>query len=485
MYSKLKRVACFVLAVLVLCMCVLPSLAPPAEAFPGVATATMIAVEWILGLAGLTFASAGAAHIAAEGFYNSSPSVKSDVDSIAGSIGTSADRPGQFLTISSGLVPAIQRLCASVADFFAKDKTSVESAPNYYYSSALPNIKIHPLPDGINYAEYILIPFDQCDVYINYDDIYNPNGTSYTVFNESINNCNFVYSISAKSTAWSGVSSISLNNTTSNIGRTYDVNTSSGSRFSLMPNRQEVLGYSFYSFIKPSDGLTYLLPVFSSRYIDTNGVPVYQQGRTWVESMGLYCLDATPLEPITTSIPFNRFGTIEVQKLIDALTALVDTAQGGLTIPVDDVAGQVEDGAKEKEDDIPKPYVPDLPWLQDLLKKLGLTDAQVDEIVQEKTDVDNPAIDKEVDLNVPTMPDLRNKFPFCVPFDLIALVGALAAEPVPPKWVFPIDYPSFNFHYELVLDLTRFEVVAQVIRWSCLIGWIYLLIIQTRHLIKA
>ena len=80
-----------------------------------------------------------------------------------------------------------------------------------------------------------------------------------------------------------------------------------------------------------------------------------------------------------------------------------------------------------------------------------------------------------------------DKFPFCIPFDLIRCFRVLQADPVEPVWRVPlfIDHPAFHLEEELVLDLTLFEQPIAVIRFFLLFAFILGLILATRQLIRG
>lgn len=77
-----------------------------------------------------------------------------------------------------------------------------------------------------------------------------------------------------------------------------------------------------------------------------------------------------------------------------------------------------------------------------------------------------------------------NKFPFCVPFDLIKLVKLLKADPVAPKYEFNFKFKGLK-EQKVVLDMKDFEPVAKVSRWFFLILFVGILTISTRSLIKG
>lgn len=100
------------------------------------------------------------------------------------------------------------------------------------------------------------------------------------------------------------------------------------------------------------------------------------------------------------------------------------------------------------------------------------------------TGTENPPIASEwagADIEDLKAPSLINAFPFCIPFDLIALVGALNARAEAPRFVIPIDLSFIGYEGEIVVDLSEWEDAAAVIRWGVTIGFILMLIILTRN----
>lgn len=78
----------------------------------------------------------------------------------------------------------------------------------------------------------------------------------------------------------------------------------------------------------------------------------------------------------------------------------------------------------------------------------------------------------------------QDVFPFCVPFDLIALISVFNADPVAPSVTFP--FPSVNGQtVDYTLDLSPFEPAAEILRKMNLILFICGLILATRELIRG
>ena len=80
--------------------------------------------------------------------------------------------------------------------------------------------------------------------------------------------------------------------------------------------------------------------------------------------------------------------------------------------------------------------------------------------------------------------DLRSLFPFCLPFDLIALLDALDADPVAPCFEIPFIVDALDISMTVELDLSFLDEVAELMRLFETIGFIITLIMVTHKLIK-
>lgn len=104
------------------------------------------------------------------------------------------------------------------------------------------------------------------------------------------------------------------------------------------------------------------------------------------------------------------------------------------------------------------------------------------------TDPDNPdSGDTDLD-NYKA--NLRDVFPFCIPFDLIHLLNALDAEPEAPVFKIPIDLEAGNpftgdkivdYHSEMVIDLSDYDDAIKVIRILEIIAFLLGLMLITRQ----
>lgn len=80
--------------------------------------------------------------------------------------------------------------------------------------------------------------------------------------------------------------------------------------------------------------------------------------------------------------------------------------------------------------------------------------------------------------------DLRGLFPFCIPFDFIALLNALDADPVAPCFTFPVVIPALDYREDVKLDLSIFDDVAKVIRICEKVSFLIFLMFATSKVIR-
>lgn len=110
------------------------------------------------------------------------------------------------------------------------------------------------------------------------------------------------------------------------------------------------------------------------------------------------------------------------------------------------------------------------------------------------------AISDALDLNVPDdisfdftpLQVVTDKFPFCIPWDMINIFRGFKADRVAPKW--EIKFPSLSWgsygtmqegSFEIDLGKPEFAKVAAVLRYFLLVIFVYGLIIKTRPLIRG
>ncbi|MEM0173241.1 MAG: hypothetical protein QXI16_01900, partial [Sulfolobaceae archaeon] len=125
------------------------------------------------------------------------------------------------------------------------------------------------------------------------------------------------------------------------------------------------------------------------------------------------------------------------------------------------------------------------------------TSTVIREVVNNQTIINNPVIpDVIVDapalefefpevekFKVPSL--IMSKFPFSIPFDLYNAFSVLQTTVKEPIFTIPIVLPSANISEEINLDLTEYNVLIQLVRWLVLLGFVLMLIVITRNLVKG
>lgn len=111
--------------------------------------------------------------------------------------------------------------------------------------------------------------------------------------------------------------------------------------------------------------------------------------------------------------------------------------------------------------------------------------------------------DLRLDISIPTI--IAEKFPFCIPFDLIKLLSVLCADPVPPVFRIPIstdvknlepflgnetigqlpeDFkPMIELDEEIVIDLSNLPLVQGISYTIFIVGFVVMLVMVTPKLI--
>ena len=501
--NSVKKTLCVFLA-LVLCFCAFADvLTMPAEATPAMVAAAGAVVVWIFGLLGLNFASMNAASDAAEAFYNSDTTVKTDVDTLLESflINSTASK----LHITPVLLPVVLRLINAARDFFGTsgNLTIKDDCYSYFQNIRFVNLDLTQY-SKYNDAETI---FNLCT--------YMAGGNQASCV---INGVNFNYETSkVDKESYSYVdlkcngSLCSYDNTYGYLRFIYDTPKQYPPRrfgFTSLDKESTSLEVSSFDFrygfylSNVSDGsgnsYSYLLPFAAARVLTSDGkvhyCSDYASGQIYESDRGWLCVDPSNLVSATTDINYDSYSNVD----ITALTAAIEALQQTMTetqeaiLDLTDIYNSLTDtaeGAGEGEETAKVPYVPSLEWLKQILRELGLTLDEIKAITEGAAEnVNNPSGSiklEESDFDAPTLPDLKDKFPFCVPFDLIGIISALNAEPEAPKFVIPLQFDKINFRYDIEIDFAPFERVAEVCRWTCIFSFLVFLALVTRKIIQA
>lgn len=116
------------------------------------------------------------------------------------------------------------------------------------------------------------------------------------------------------------------------------------------------------------------------------------------------------------------------------------------------------------------------------------TDTDIDTSTDTDTDTDDtPSSIKPGGLPAMSLPEtlFKEKFPFCLPWDLYNVFVILNAEPIAPKFDIPFKFERFGIDYVFTIDLSDYEQFALISRVSLSITFIIALILLSRKVIGA
>ena len=125
--------------------------------------------------------------------------------------------------------------------------------------------------------------------------------------------------------------------------------------------------------------------------------------------------------------------------------------------------------------------------IEDVLDRTK-TDEKTDDKKDDNKEEDKPPITPDlpsgaVGDNLET--DLKSIFPFCIPFDLIACIKGLTADPEAPVWVIKIPMPWVDYTWTIAVDMGDYESVVKIFRIGEDLLFIVGLIVVTRNLIRG
>lgn len=87
--------------------------------------------------------------------------------------------------------------------------------------------------------------------------------------------------------------------------------------------------------------------------------------------------------------------------------------------------------------------------------------------------------------NIIKVDGIEDFFPFCIPFDLYAIISKLNVPAVAPRFTYTFDFNGVFESVDIDIDFSIFEQVARVARIAMIIAFSVFLIIKTRDLIKG
>lgn len=152
------------------------------------------------------------------------------------------------------------------------------------------------------------------------------------------------------------------------------------------------------------------------------------------------------------------------------------------------VPGEVADtGSIAIDDSIPAdsdviPGTVDVPGEIDVPKEEEEEKKEEEEEEEEEDNTDETVTDEEIG----TLPDtaaaagdITKLFPFCIPFDLVALIKGMKAEQKAPVWTFKYYFKDINYTFEFTVDMTDYEKYIKIFRAGIVIFWIITLMFVT------
>lgn len=131
---------------------------------------------------------------------------------------------------------------------------------------------------------------------------------------------------------------------------------------------------------------------------------------------------------------------------------------------------------------------------QDLSDTISKTAEDIRTVDKDKTDTDDKTDTKpgESKPNKPSIPGLslpeilfKEKFPFCLPWDVYNVFANLVAEPEAPVFEIPMKWEFLDIDYTLKIDFSMFDEIAKISRFFSSLGFVVFLILISRKVIGA
>nr|DAM38130.1 MAG TPA: hypothetical protein [Inoviridae sp.] len=119
-----------------------------------------------------------------------------------------------------------------------------------------------------------------------------------------------------------------------------------------------------------------------------------------------------------------------------------------------------------------------------ILAKVEAIPATIEAMLNNKLEPGDTDEDVE-NMKLPT--SIADKFPFCIPFDVIYLVKAMNASSEVPRFELPfkIHYQNINYEHTFIVDMTEWDTAVKILRTMLDLLFIASLISSTRELIRG
>lgn len=506
---KLLRSSLCLILCLMTVICFGGVLAPAqAHAVTGVEEIIMFVIG-IMVACGVTFTSAEAAQSTARRYYNS---VDSDTKSIIDKAKEQYDAKKEYYTVTTnGLIMCLasewQKIFDSIASFIFNPSVIADSS---YVDFSVPQATFK------NYDSFVSLL--QQNGSLDFD--YQVTRDSYTAFTIgstmiefvgqdrtgnfpdevisafSSNTHNVIMKVSILGTQYSFYSLISSQPYMLNYIKYYDYQyqfTLKDSVINLGYRTSSNLGYSYRSLIA---GLDFSQPVtlmyYGSELLNVTSIEGHRY--TITGSFGnIVCDDGTIfgtdylipcdsnkitddiLTKVFTCDPAISIGNDYIGTDTTWSDLIADAGSGSIAFPLD-----VDDLIDLSPSDV---------------RDKTLTDTG--DIATDKTDTkddtkDDTKEDPNTKPNKPSIPGLslpeilfKEKFPFCLPWDVYNVFANLVAEPEAPVFEIPMKWEFLDIDYTLTIDFSMFDEIAKISRFFSSLGFVVFLILISRKVIGA
>ena len=458
---KNKCLSLLLCAALVFTMMATPAVQPPAHAeAAALFTVDGIAIALvILAACGITFSSTSVGRKCIEQWGVDVPEVPELVSFLL-----AQTKEGHILTITALALPKVKQLVKDAFDYF-KDKISMTVQDTDFGTYG--DVKFTTL-SSFPSDQFV---FEKC-CYLNY---------GYSIYINANGQSNYYNTSTCLSNNGEVVESVYLLFHDSAASYVKD-----GSTFRYQYKYSDCLDFNKFSGFKwgfrkiTIDNTDYLSPICAYKYLDSTGKAHYGSC-TEIASAG-YGLIAIPADGV--AYDQQEYGILSnildgVDDINEAISHAVGSLNEGIQADIQKVIDAVNQ-ASATDTAITRDEAQELLGIKEYIEALEAAQERTIEAIKEGT--------KEDDMKTPQLPaQITNKFPFCVPFDLIALVKTFNATPEAPKVTVPVVFQSMHYSHDFVFDFSGddWDKVAAVSRWGILLFFMLGLTLVTRKLIKG
>lgn len=243
-----------------------------------------------------------------------------------------------------------------------------------------------------------------------------------------------------------------------------------------------------------------------SKWINNDTSPAITASLSYSSNLGMYyfmCQGHTGWERLVTTSGVTTmwsgqasYNWSDVNAILSESDVVIDYNNIGIDIDTDVIALPDDDPNYTSGDgaivDVGAPWGATLPQVTDQVIPGAWTagESGVSSLTYENIgsiqDQVNPEGSQVIDQDPENygVPGLKDVFPFCIPWDLYALLSALAADPVAPSFQWRFYLPNL-IDQTITIDLAAFDTVAQIVRTMELLAFCVGLAFETRNLIRG